>query len=85
MPPYERVTTGMWLDISKETLKWMIGQEIGVAAAIHSAEHAIMNRFPLSIDLRTECKAKEKENMANPTTRTRPARWAPHFCTRHSF
>ncbi|KAI0317304.1 P-loop containing nucleoside triphosphate hydrolase protein [Amylostereum chailletii] len=55
MPPYERVSTGMWLDVSKDTLNWLVERQIGVAAAIHSAEHAILNRFSLAADLRTEC------------------------------
>jgi DEAD/DEAH box helicase domain-containing protein len=42
--------------------------------AIHAAEHAILNRFAMSVDLRTECKAAEKEYKATESKRKRPAR-----------
>lgn len=74
MPPYERITTGMWIDVSKPALELMSKIGISLAAAIHSAQHAFINRFALSSDLRTECKAEEKEKMKVPTTRMRPAR-----------
>jgi len=45
------------------------------AAAIHSACHAWMNHFALAIDLRTECKAPEKEFKATQSQRKRPARY----------
>jgi DEAD/DEAH box helicase domain-containing protein len=45
------------------------------AAAIHSASHAWMNRFALSPDLRTECKAAEKEYTDGESRRKRPARY----------
>lgn len=74
MPPYERTTTGLWIDVSKDALELMKMLGLSLAAAIHSAQHAVLNRFALSADLRTECKADEKERMKTPTTRTRPAR-----------
>ncbi|KZV69057.1 DEAD/H helicase [Peniophora sp. CONT] len=74
MPPYERTTTGLWIDVSKDALELMKMLGLSLAAAIHSAQHAVLNRFLLSADLRTECKPDEKEKMKTPTTRTRPAR-----------
>ena len=63
MPPYERTTTGLWIDVSKEALELMKMLGLSLAAAIHSAQHAVLNRFALSADLRTECKPDEKERM----------------------
>ena len=74
MPPYERTTAGLWIDVSKEALELMKMLGLSLAAAIHSAQHAVLNCFALSADLRTECKPDEKERMKTPTTRTRPAR-----------
>ncbi|KAF8275225.1 DEAD/H helicase [Lactarius quietus] len=74
MPPYENITTGMWLDISKEALYFLDIETISRAAAIHSASHAFLNQFPMAADLRTECKAPEKEMKANESPRKRPAR-----------
>ena len=74
MPPYERTTTGLWIDVSKEALELMKMLGLSLAAAIHSAQHAVLNRFALAADLRTECKPDEKERMKRPTSRTRPAR-----------
>lgn len=44
------------------------------ARGIHSAEHAFMNQFSLASDLRTECKAEEKEYLKKESRRKRPAR-----------
>ena len=46
------------------------------AEAIHAAEHAFLNRFPLATDMGTECKPAEKEYKATPSQRKRPARYA---------
>ena len=74
MPPYENITTGMWLDVSKEALLFLDVEVIGRAAAIHSASHAFLNQFAMAADLRTECKAPEKEMKATESPRKRPAR-----------
>ncbi|TFY81755.1 hypothetical protein EWM64_g2254 [Hericium alpestre] len=74
MPPYERRTTGMWIDISAPTLAMMNQRNIRPSAAIHSAEHAFLNRFDMASAVRTECKAPEKEFKTSPTERKRPAR-----------
>jgi DEAD/DEAH box helicase domain-containing protein len=74
MPPYENTTTGMWIDVSKDALHFLDVEAIGRAAAIHSASHAFLNQFPLAADLRTECKAPEKETSPKESPRKRPAR-----------
>ncbi|KAH9981492.1 P-loop containing nucleoside triphosphate hydrolase protein [Lactifluus volemus] len=74
MPPYENVTTGMWIDVSREALHFLDAEAIDRAAAIHSASHAFLNQFPMAADLRTECKTPEKEMKAKESPRKRPAR-----------
>ncbi|THH10992.1 hypothetical protein EW146_g8195 [Bondarzewia mesenterica] len=74
MPPYERTTMGMWIDVSKDTLELMKEKGMNPAEAIHSAQHAFLNRSPMPSELRTECKAPEKEYKATGTERKRPAR-----------
>jgi DEAD/DEAH box helicase domain-containing protein len=55
-PPFERETTGFWLDVPKNLLDIMLDKNINAAEALHSASHAILNRFPMAQDLKTECK-----------------------------
>ncbi|KAI9446647.1 P-loop containing nucleoside triphosphate hydrolase protein [Lactarius indigo] len=74
MPPYENITTGMWLDVSKEALRFLDIEAISRAEAIHSASHAFLNQFPMAGDLRTECKPLEKEMKVTESPRKRPAR-----------
>ena len=74
-PPWERETLGMWLDVPKQTLQLLQDIGINAAEAIHAAEHAFLNRFPLGADLGTECKAAEKEYKAVESQRKRPARY----------
>ncbi|KAG1730617.1 DEAD H helicase [Suillus lakei] len=73
-PPYQRQVTGFWFDVPKDLLGLMKVKHINLAEAIHSASHAWMNRFALSPDLRTECKAAEKEYNKEESQRKRPAR-----------
>ncbi|KAG1819521.1 DEAD H helicase [Suillus subaureus] len=73
-PPYERQVTGFWFDVPKDLLGLMKKKCFNLAEAIHSASHAWMNRFSLSPDLRTECKAAEKEYNKEESQRKRPAR-----------
>lgn len=73
-PPYERQVTGFWFDVPKDLLGLMKAKQFNPAEAIHSASHAWMNRFALSPDLRTECKAAEKEYNKEDSQRKRPAR-----------
>jgi DEAD/DEAH box helicase domain-containing protein len=76
--PWRRETTGLWIDIPTPTLKLMLAKGINAAAAIHAAEHAFLNRFVLSADLKTECKVPEKEYRTTESNRKRPARYAKH-------
>ncbi|KAI6036863.1 DEAD H helicase [Pisolithus microcarpus] len=73
-PPWERQGTGLWLDVPQNILGLLRSKAISPAAAIHSACHAWMNSFALAADLRTECKAAEKEMKAAESRRKRPAR-----------
>ncbi|KAH7335388.1 P-loop containing nucleoside triphosphate hydrolase protein [Rhizoctonia solani] len=73
-PPYERMTTGMWIDVPKFILKLLNDKGINPAEAIHSASHAVLNQTHLSTDLKTECKAPSKEYAQRETPRKRPAR-----------
>jgi DEAD/DEAH box helicase domain-containing protein len=72
--PYEREATGLWLDVSKAILDLMHAKGLDPAAAIHAAEHAFLNRFAMAADLKTECKAPEKEYKSTESQRKRPAR-----------
>jgi DEAD/DEAH box helicase domain-containing protein len=54
--PWERETTGAWLDVPKATLDILRRKGINVAEAIHAAQHAFLNRFAMASDLKTECK-----------------------------
>ncbi|TCD65415.1 hypothetical protein EIP91_002714 [Steccherinum ochraceum] len=73
-PPWERETTGLWLDVPKATLQLLKDINVNPAEAIHAAEHAMMNRFALAKDLGTECKVAEKEYKTTESQRKRPAR-----------
>ncbi|KAJ7590973.1 DEAD/H helicase [Mycena floridula] len=77
--PWDRETTGMWLDLPDAILELLQNDMAGIAAmpaaAIHAAQHAFLNHFSLGADARTECKAIEKEVYAqNDSPRKRPAR-----------
>ncbi|CAE7103621.1 unnamed protein product [Rhizoctonia solani] len=73
-PPYERMTTGMWMDVPKSILQLLRYKGINPAEAIHAAAHAVLNRTHLSTDLKTECKVPSKEYAQRETSRKRPAR-----------
>ncbi|EKM82852.1 hypothetical protein AGABI1DRAFT_125317 [Agaricus bisporus var. burnettii JB137-S8] len=60
-PPYVCDTTGFWIDVPRSILELLRRKHFNLAEAIHAAQHAFLNQFPLSEDLRTECKAAEKE------------------------
>ncbi|KAF7359385.1 P-loop containing nucleoside triphosphate hydrolase protein [Mycena sanguinolenta] len=71
--PWEHETTGFWIDVPSPTLELLRVKQFRPAAAIHSAAHALLNRFVLQ-DVKTECKAPEKENKQQESSRKRPAR-----------
>ncbi|KAG8217199.1 hypothetical protein J3R82DRAFT_5282 [Butyriboletus roseoflavus] len=73
-PPWERQGTGFWLDVPKPILALMRSKGLRPAEAIHSACHAWMNQFALAAELKTECKAAEKEYKVATSKRKRPAR-----------
>ncbi|KAG5645882.1 hypothetical protein DXG03_005029 [Asterophora parasitica] len=73
-PAWERDTTGMWLDVPKSLLQLFKMKGINPAEAIHAAQHAFLNRFAMAQDVRTECKAADKEYRQAETKRKRPAR-----------
>ncbi|KAG5651282.1 hypothetical protein H0H81_009225 [Sphagnurus paluster] len=71
---WERDTTGLWMDIPKSLLGLFRRKGINPAEAIHAAEHAFLKQFSMAQDLRTECKAPEKEYKQAESKRNRPAR-----------
>lgn len=73
-PSWNRVTSGLWIDVSASILSLFKAKGINPAEAIHAAQHAFLNRFPLAQDVKTECKAPEKEYKATESNRKRPAR-----------
>ncbi|KDQ19633.1 hypothetical protein BOTBODRAFT_28200 [Botryobasidium botryosum FD-172 SS1] len=78
-PPYERDTTGMWIDIPKHAVEELRRKGHGLAECIHSAQHAVLSIAPLfsmasAGNLKTECKAPEKLNDPPELLRMRPAR-----------
>ncbi|KAF9792472.1 P-loop containing nucleoside triphosphate hydrolase protein [Thelephora terrestris] len=72
--PWERETVGFWLDVPESLLQLLVDQEVNPAEAIHSAQHAVLNRMQVPGELRTECKAPEKEYKTEKSKRKRPAR-----------
>lgn len=60
----------------KPVLELLRDTGMNAAEAIHAAQHAILNRFALAADLRTDCKVPEKEYKISASQRKRPARYA---------
>ncbi|KAG6897838.1 hypothetical protein C0992_010326 [Termitomyces sp. T32_za158] len=73
-PAWQRETTGVWIDVPKALLELFLLKGINPAEAIHAAQHAVLNRFSLAQDLKTECKVAEKEYKMAESKRKRPAR-----------
>jgi len=73
-PAWERDTTGLWMDVPRTLLQLFRMKQINPAEAIHAAQHAFLNQFSMAQDLKTECKAPEKEYKATESQRKRPAR-----------
>ncbi|KLO10412.1 DEAD/H helicase [Schizopora paradoxa] len=72
--PFERTTTGFWIDVPRSVLEFFSAKRLNPAEAIHAAEHAFLNQFPLQADVRTECKVAIKEYKTEQSSRQRPAR-----------
>ncbi|PPQ78161.1 hypothetical protein CVT25_015494 [Psilocybe cyanescens] len=76
-PPWERETVGFWIDLSGDILRRLYIEEIDGAAAIHAAEHAILNQYALSQDVKTDCRVAKEEYMDGNV----PAKRAPRYST----
>lgn len=74
-PPWDRETTGLWIDVPKPILSLMRGKGINSAEAIHAAQHAFLNRFAMAASLKTECKVPEKEYKTAESQRKLPGRY----------
>ncbi|KAK6514683.1 hypothetical protein TWF281_004880 [Arthrobotrys megalospora] len=78
-PPLEILSKGMWLDVPKVAFEILKAKNYNIAASIHAAEHAILALLPNFVissagDVRTECKAPQKEFAKRETKRKRPGR-----------
>lgn len=78
-PPVTYKSKGLWIDIPKRALDYIHIKGLSAPAGIHAAQHAIINMLPLFIlsgldEIRTECKAPEKEFGHRENKRKRPAR-----------
>jgi len=72
-PTITKEALGFWVDLPPGLLRTMRKWRLNPAAGIHSAAHAIIALLP-GRDLKTECKAAEKEFAKIQTSRKRPAR-----------
>ncbi|KAK9254277.1 hypothetical protein V1507DRAFT_117618 [Lipomyces tetrasporus] len=78
-PPVVMHTKGFWIDVPDRALALLRDKKLHLAAAIHAAEHMIISMTSSVVmssadDIRTECKAPEKEFASRETARKRPAR-----------
>ncbi|KAF3085983.1 hypothetical protein TWF102_011238 [Orbilia oligospora] len=78
-PPLEILAKGMWLDVTQLAFEILRAKNYNIAASIHAAEHSILALLPNFVissagDVRTECKAPQKEFAKRETTRKRPGR-----------
>ena len=78
-PPWERESTGFWIDLSTEILDTLASAGIDGSSAIHAAEHAFLNQFALAQDVKTDCRvAKEDYSEARTSAPViRPPRYVP--------
>jgi len=65
-PPIIMNTKGMWLDVPIKALEILAEKGYNIAGSIHAAEHSILSLLPNVVitspgDVRTECKAPQKE------------------------
>ncbi|KAF8906023.1 DEAD/H helicase [Gymnopilus junonius] len=72
--PWERETVGFWIDLPNEILRDLISEGIDGAAAIHAAEHAFLNQFALSEDVKTDCRVAKEEYEDAESPAKRPPR-----------
>jgi len=80
IPENVTIKSGMYLNITSAVLEILKARHHHLPGSIHAAEHALMSAMPLFIsmapgDVRTECKAPEKElKKKTISLRRRPAR-----------
>lgn len=77
--PLVRSTTGVWMDVPWTLVEQLSAHGLNAAAAIHSAEHAVLSLTPLFVvsasdDVRTDCKVAQREFGRKVTKRKRPSR-----------
>lgn len=77
--PLVMMAKGLWIDVPPCALKMLTNRKINLAASIHAAQHALLSMIPNFVvsalgEVRTECKAPQKEFMKRETSRKRPAR-----------
>ena len=77
--PFVRPTHGVWIDVPWHIVEKLTEHDILAPAAIHAAEHAILNLTSLFVassadDVRTECKISIRELSGHKTQRLRPSR-----------
>jgi len=70
--PYIRETNGFWIDLPTEILDKLRTDKIDGAAAIHAAEHGLLNQFALSQDLKADCRVVKEEYEEGVTTKRFP-------------
>ena len=73
-PAWEREAIGFWLDLPIQVLHKLSLEGIDGAAAIHAAEHAFLNQFALSQDVKTDCRVVKEEYVDTGTPAKRPPR-----------
>ncbi|KDR81414.1 hypothetical protein GALMADRAFT_89308 [Galerina marginata CBS 339.88] len=71
-PPWERETAGFWIDLPNNILQFLNSQGIDRAAAIHAAEHAFLNQFSLSEDVKTDCRVTKEDGQDNTAVKRPP-------------
>ncbi|XBW35713.1 hypothetical protein QEN19_001283 [Hanseniaspora menglaensis] len=78
-PPFKFKSKGFWIDLPEKCLEYLERKSLNKAASIHAAQHCLISCLPKYIitgfnEIKTECKAPEKEFSQRTTERVRPAR-----------
>ncbi|KAJ3517789.1 hypothetical protein NLJ89_g269 [Agrocybe chaxingu] len=71
-PPWERQTAGFWIDLPPAISEQLKEETIDRAAAIHAAEHAFLNQFALSEDVKTDCRIAKEEDAISESKKRPP-------------
>ncbi|CAA7267965.1 unnamed protein product [Cyclocybe aegerita] len=71
-PPWERQTAGFWIDLPPVISEQLKEETIDRAAAIHAAEHAFLNQFALSEDVKTDCRVAKEEDAISESKKRPP-------------